>query len=123
MATREKHMDYKASKTQQKILDMMEYGYQAIRNFPKSERFSLAQDIRSCMNRELRLVIEVEKAYIKKSTLKDLDTTNAELQAYVRLAFNMRFISAHQYQVWSDKLVELGKMIGGWLRSVSSPNA
>ena len=38
-------MDYKASKTQQKILDMMEYGYQAIRNFPKSERFSLAQDI------------------------------------------------------------------------------
>ena len=116
-------MDYKASKTQQKILDMMEYGYQAIRNFPKSERFSLAQDIRSCMNRELRLVIEVEKAYIKKSTLNDLDTTNAELQAYVRLAFNMRFLSAHQYQVWSDKLVELGKMIGGWLRSVSSPNA
>ncbi len=116
-------MDYKASKTQQKILDMMEYGYQAIRNFPKSERFSLAQDIRSCMNRELRLVIDVEKAYIKKSTLRDLDSTNAELQAYVRLACNMKLLSMHQYEVWSGKLVEIGKMIGGWLHSVSSPNA
>lgn len=34
----------------QKIFDMMEYGYMALAQFPKSEKYALATDIKRCMD-------------------------------------------------------------------------
>jgi len=43
----------------QKMLELLEYSYIALRQFPKSEKFGLAADIKSQMYDVLRLIIVV----------------------------------------------------------------
>lgn len=107
----------------QKIYDMMKYGYQALAQFPKSEKFALAEDIKKCMDVMLERCIEAQKKYYKKTTLQDLDVANTKLRAYLRLAKELTFLSPKKYEIWCGFSVEIGKMLGGWLKSVNSrPN-
>lgn len=105
---------------QQKVEDMLQYGYPLLTKFPKAEKFSLAEDIRLCMNEMLRLTIAVDKKKSKLTALEKLDIENATLQAFIRLSKDLKFISVHSYGVWETKLVEIGKMIGGLLRTVTT---
>lgn len=104
----------------QKVQDMMEYAYPILNQFPKAEKFSLAQDIRHTMNAVLELTITEEKKYTKITTLEKLDVENEKLKIYVRLAMRLKYISLHRYEVWVAKLVEIGKMIGGLIKSVKT---
>ena len=103
----------------QKIFDMMEYGYRALAQFPKSEKYALATDIKHCMDIMLERCIEAQKKYYKKSTLQEFDVETTKLKAYLRLSFDLGFLPPKKYEVWSEKVVEIGKMLGGWLKSVS----
>lgn len=103
----------------QKVQDMMSYGYPMLRQFPKSEKFSLAQDIRDSMNQLLRYTVTEEKKHSKKTTAENMDVENGVLQSYIRIANQLGLLSNHAYGVWSAKLVEIGKMIGGLLKSVN----
>ena len=54
----------------QKVFDMMEYGYLALAQFPKSEKYALATDIKRCMDIMLERCIEAQKKYYKKNQYK-----------------------------------------------------
>ena len=102
---------------QQRVYDMMLYAYPALEQFPKSQKFSLAQDMKHCMDKIIRLVITANKKYTKKTTLQELDVEIAALKVYVRLAADLKYLPLKKYEVWSGQLVEIGKMVGGWIRS------
>ena len=103
----------------QKVQDLIVYSYPILTQFPKAERFSFAQDIRHCLNTLLELTIEEEKRYIKKTTVQNMDIENEKLKIFIRVAYELRYIDKHRYAVWESKSVEIGKMIGGLLKSVS----
>ena len=103
----------------QKIFDMMEYGYMALAQFPKSEKYALATDIKRCMDLILERCIEAQKKYYKKTTLQELDVEITKLKAYLRLSFDLGFLPQKKYELWSKMAVELGKMLGGWLKTVN----
>ncbi len=107
-------------KTLTKVEDMMLYAYPVLAQFPKAEKFSLAQDIRTCMNQLLELTITEDKKYTKKTTIENMDIENEKLKHYVRIAMELKFIPFHKYEVWEGYLVEIGKMIGGLMKSVSN---
>ena len=69
------------------------------------------------MDKIIRLVITANKKYTKKTTLQELDVEIAALKVYVRLAADLQYLPLKKYEVWSKKLVEIGKMVGGWIRS------
>ncbi len=102
-----------------KITDMMQYAYGAIAQFPKSEKYGLGTDIKRVMDTMLELTIEASKKYYKKSTLQDLDCAIAKLKEYIRLAMALRFLPFKKYEVWSAMVTEIGKMLGGWLKTVN----
>ncbi len=104
----------------QKIFDMIEYGYKALQQYPKSEKFALVTDMKKSMNILLKRCIEAQKKYYKKTTLQDMDVEIAVLRAYIRLSFQLGFLPLKKYEVWSGQVVEIGKMLGGWLKSVNS---
>ena len=52
----------------QKMLELTEYAYIALRQFPKSEKFGLAADIKTQIYTVLRLIISTKKRYYKKTT-------------------------------------------------------
>lgn len=103
----------------QKIFDMMEYGYQALAQYPKSEKFALVTDIKRSMDTMLERCIEAQKKYYKKTTLQDMDVEIMKLRAYLRLSFQLGFLPMKKYEIWSGKVVEIGKMLGGWLKAVN----
>lgn len=103
----------------QKIFDMMEYAYGALAQYPKSERFALVADIKRCMDTIMERCIEARKKYYKKNTLQEMDVELEKLRAYIRLSFRLGFLPPKKYEVWSEKVVEIGKMLGGWLKTVN----
>lgn len=104
----------------QKAEDMIQYGYTAVKHFPKSERHVLSQELRQTMWRLLRLVVVCNRRHHKKTTMQDLDAELDLLRSQVRLAKDLGFLAFKRYEVWSRYLEELGRMIGGWMRSQHS---
>ena len=103
----------------QKVYDMMEYAYPALAQYPKSEKFALCTDIKHCMDIMLERTIEAQKKYYKKTTLQELDVEIMKLRAYLRLSHELGFLPMKKYEVWSGMVVEIGKMLGGWLKTVN----
>lgn len=101
----------------QKTYDMIQYGYNAIAQFPKSEKYALGTDMKRCMHQILEYVIVGHKKYYKKTTLQELDVEVTKLKAYTRLAKDLGFLPFKKYEVWSGYNVEIGKMVGGWIKS------
>lgn len=102
---------------QQRVYDMILYGYPALEQFPKSQKFSLAQDIKRCMDQIMRLVIRANKRFIKRTTLEELDVEVAALKVYIRIAHDLKYLDHHKYEEWSKRVVQVGEMVGGWIKS------
>lgn len=103
---------------QQKIYDMMLYAYPILDNFPKSQKFSMVQDIKKTMDNILKLVITANKKKNKLPTLEKLDVELAALRVYIRLAYDLKYFKgANNYMTFSKYLTEIGNMLGGWIKS------
>ena len=99
-----------------KIERMIVYGYSALRQFPKSEKHTLAAEIRQCMYRLLRQVIVANRRYFKKTTAQEIDAELDLLRSLVRVAMDLGFLPYRQYKLWAEHLYEIGCLVGGWLR-------
>lgn len=103
----------------QKHEDMMKYGYVCLRQFPKSERHTLSAEIRLTMYEIDKLIIRSQKRYFKKTTLQDLDIEVAHLKTKIRLAKELGFLPFNKYENWEKMVIEIGKMVGGWIKKMS----
>jgi hypothetical protein len=108
-------------KIKQRMEDTIRYGYIALRQFPKSEKFSLAVDIKRTMNGLLEQIIKANRNRgNKQPMLYDIDTTLEVLRTQVRLAMELEFLPFPKYETWSGHLAEIGRMLGGWIKSAKS---
>ncbi|ELV8577926.1 diversity-generating retroelement protein Avd [Vibrio vulnificus] len=105
---------------EEKCREMLMYGYQALKQFPKHEKHVLGAEIRLSMLQLQRLIVTAFKRYHKKTTLTDLDIELAILKRRVRLAKDLQYLDLKKYQIWIGQLVEIGKMIGGWIKSIKT---
>lgn len=109
----------------EKIADMIKYGKPITAQFPRRER-QTANEIRASMLTMYRLAVVIEKKYYKKTTLQELDIELDVLRHFVRLAQDKDYygpnvappLSFKKYTVWSMKLDEVGRIIGGYMKSV-----
>lgn len=105
-------------KIKKKCEEMILYGYKAVGQFPKAERHVLSQEIRRTMWGMLRLLVICNRRYHKKTTMQDLDAELDLLRSQLRLATDLGFLPFNKYEVWSRHTDEIGRMIGGWLKSL-----
>lgn len=103
----------------QKIEDMMEYAYPVPQQFPKAEKYSMAADLKRCMDIMLERCVEAEKAYYKKTTLRELDVAVAKCKTYVKMAYRLKFMSYKKFEIINDYLTQIGKMVGGWIKTMN----
>ncbi|WP_084417721.1 diversity-generating retroelement protein Avd [Chrysiogenes arsenatis] len=102
----------------QKCEAMIYAAYGFLRQFPKYERHVLGAEIRESLCQLLRLIVTCNKRYHKKTTLQDLDVELEVLRSRVRLAHGLGYLDMRRYELWSRMNDEIGRMIGGWVRSV-----
>nr|BDD46273.1 hypothetical protein 2 [Pseudomonadaceae bacterium] len=106
-------------KIRRKCEDMIAYGYGVLKQFPKAERHVLSQEIRTTMWALLRLIIVCNRRYFKKTTMQDLDAELDLLRGQIRIAQKLGFLPFKNYEVWSRHLDEIGRMVGGWFKSLN----
>ncbi|HBG07699.1 MAG: four helix bundle protein [Geobacteraceae bacterium GWC2_58_44] len=102
-----------------KVEDMIKYGYPALAQFPKSEKFSLVQDIKKTMHSLLEQVIRANRTRDKRMALHNVDVELEILRTQIRLATELKLLPLGKYETWSNHLAEIGRMLGGWLKSVN----
>ncbi len=87
--------------------------------FPRSHRFGLGE-------RVTRLALDFQESLIAAGLqrgekrillLEQADTQLAQLRQHVRLSKDLALISTSQYEHVSRMLVEIGRLLGGWLKS------
>ena len=106
-------------KIQQKVYDMIFYGNKCLIQFPKSERYALAVDVKKSMYKLLELIIVANKKYYKKTTLQEIDVELEVLRTLIRLSMDLKYLPIRKYENWSKMLNEIGKMLGGWFKAIN----
>ena len=101
----------------QKTYDMILYSQSPLNQFPKFEKHVLAAEIRKTMNNLLSLIITANKKYYKKTTLQEIDVELEKLRTFIRLSKDLKYIDIKKYEVWSRLLTEIGRMLGGWMKT------
>ena len=86
--------------------------------FPKSERFRLAKRIEDSAFNFYELLVEAARARNPRAVLMDADMELDKLRLYLRLCYARKLTHADQYQYAAGILMEIGKLLGGWLKTM-----
>lgn len=102
-----------------------------LNHFPKHEKYALCTRIKDCAYQVFDLLVEGQKRYHKKTTLTELDIAHEQLRMQLWLAFELGYfrfqdgkkadnaeeLELHRWATITKLIDELGRMIGGWIRS------
>lgn len=102
----------------QKTYDMLQYLYQTLQQYPKAEKHTLAADTKAAAYELLQLLITANKRYHKKTTMQDADIQLDILRHLIRLGKDLQFMPIKRFEVLSGMTTEIGKMLGGWMRTI-----
>ena len=109
-------------KLQLKCEKLLDYGYIALKQYPSEERFVLSQRTRESMWDVETLLICAFDARLKNDKIAWMYRADKELKRLMvlfRHGHRLGFVPHKKYEVVSYMIVEIGRMIGGWISSVS----
>ena len=101
------------------LLKQMDHYYEHI---PKKKRYTLWK---RCDELSIRLLEGVIKASSEKISpqrrlvLVDLDLILDQLRVFFRLCYETNCLNETQYLTLVSHLDEMGKMVGGWIKSIA----
>jgi len=88
-------------------------------SFPKSERFRMGKRIEDSAFSFYELLIEATRSTKqKRQLLIRADVELEKLRLYVRMSQQRKLTKAAQYNFAAKSLVEIGKLLGGWLKTM-----
>jgi len=106
---------------QTRIFDLLDWLLPKGEKFPKAQRFTVTQRLLNCALDLQDAVIRAEctRGEARQQALADADVHLARLRVYLRLIHRWAWLSHGQYQHVSSLLVEIGKLLGGWIKAGS----
>ncbi len=92
-----------------------------IDSFPRRQRFLIGERLQSLNAELLEMLIE---AYYspksqKKAILRKVNIKIEKIRYYLRLCYELGYYGSRKHHYLLEKLNEIGRMTGGWLKSVS----
>ena len=95
----------------------MVWFFPIVDNFPKYEKFVLCTQLKNAVINIARKIIQANKKKYKKKTLYEIDVQLEELELLIRFAHEMKYLSNKKYETASKKVAEVGRLLGGWIKS------
>lgn len=104
----------------QKVYELLKNTIPVLNKFPRNQKFSLGDRIQNQLSDLLELYIE---AYYlpggqKKALLFRANISLEKLRHYFRLCYELGLIHSNKYKEFAFQTNEIGKMTGGWLKSL-----
>ncbi len=97
-----------------KTHDLLLWLLPATQKFPKDQRFVLAKRIQDTVFDFQEALTSAGMGIEKVPNLQAADVLLRQLQVYMRLSHDLKFITMKQYEHVSRMTVEIGKILGGW---------
>lgn len=87
--------------------------------FPKNERFRMAKRLEDSSFHFYELLIEATRTTKRKRhILIKADIELEKLRLFIRMSQQKKLTSHSQYRFISGELIEIGKLLGGWLKTL-----
>lgn len=104
----------------QQSYDFYKHLYLNLRGIPKRDRFTWGE---RCEGLALRILLTAMQAETtiranKKEPLAQLSRDVDALKIFLRLGHDLNILDQKKYLTRSAELVSIGKMVGGWLKSL-----
>jgi four helix bundle protein len=102
----------------QKFYDLILYSFPIIDRFPQKQKFVLGQQIQNCMLEVIKLIIQANKFgdNNRLAKLYNIDVELEKLRLLIRLSVDLGFMSYEKYGNHCEKITEIGKLLGGWIK-------
>jgi hypothetical protein len=90
--------------------------------FPRSHRFVVTQRLQqSALDfQECLISANVARGISRQEKLIQADVALTKVRLYLRLCQRWQWLNQGQYHHASERVVELGKLLGGWLKTIST---
>ena len=101
----------------QKVYDFMCWFFPIVDNFPKFEKFALCTRIKNTILDIEREILRANKSRNKLPHLDEIDLMLEELRLLIRFSHERKYLSDKKYSNSAKKVDEIGRMLGGWIKS------
>lgn len=102
--------------------DLVLWIVQKVEKFPKTYRFSVGHRLIDTSLDLLLLLVEATYRTDKRDALRMAGVRTNALRFLLRLAHDLRLLSGSGYTFATEQLDEVGRMVGGWERSIGGRN-
>jgi hypothetical protein len=94
--------------------------YSCTKTLPKKDRFTLGQKCESLVLEilEILFIANSKKDKAKIPFLEEVDIKLKITQIVIRMAHDVNALEDNKYFMLSTSLEELGRMLGGWIKSL-----
>lgn len=99
-----------------KTHDLLVWLLQRTAHFPKNERFRMASRVEDSAFNFYDLLMRAVRVRNPARMLWQADLELDRLRFNVRICQEMKLISFAQYEYAAERLVEVGKLLGGWIK-------
>jgi hypothetical protein len=91
--------------------------------FPRARRFTLGERIESALLEVLELLVDAAYSRTRQTTLKKANLRLAVARHLWRLAQELQVVSMRRYEHGAKLIDDLGRQVGGWIRSSQGQGA
>ncbi len=105
----------------QKCYDLVLWLLQRIESFPRTHRFTVGDRLAAAALDVLENLLAAAYTREKRALLEAANLRLHRLRMLVRLAKDLRLLSLGGYEYAAEHADEVGRLLGGWLRSRREP--
>ena len=97
-----------------KVSNLIEWVLPKLAKFPRDQRFLLGDKIETALLEILELLIRAAYSKEKKEHLAQANLQLELIRFLSRIAKNMHYFSLKEYDFFCQRVLEIGRMVGGW---------
>ena len=101
----------------QKTYDLLLYATPIITKYPRQHRFTIGQQTLNTLLDIARLIVRANKERDRRRTQSEIDERLEELRLLIRLAKDLKLLNVQHYGQMSERIAEIGRLLGGWIKS------
>ncbi len=102
-----------------RTFDLLEWLLPKSERFPRAYRSTVTQRLMDAALdlQDLLFTAQSRRGSRRRDALAEADAALSRLRLYLRLAHHWRWLSDGQYEHVSAMVAEIGRLLGGWIRS------
>ena len=104
-----------------KTYDFLRWFVPVTLNFPKSQRFVLAQRLQQTALDFYDLIVQAGRGVKVWPSLRQADVELERLRLAIRLCKDLELLGPRQYRQAAGRVDEIGRLLGGWLKTLKPP--